>query len=280
MKNYACFILSTGRCGTQWLTRYLIELLAQHSNTNTEVRHEPLGNQYAPIANAPSAALTTNKDIIEQHLDDIQQFLARGKNYIETGFPCWRHISWFADRLKVPVKVIHLTRHPVYTSVSWLKLNAFVPPFLPHLPEKELFTPFAPGAKLPCYQQNWQQLSPFEKCLYYWGEVHMQALAYQQDGPLNHWLNISYETLFTKQSLNRLTQFLGLTATAGQISASKEYCTENKIDSYGGMIQADVNPEEIFRHPEIIKLANTLGYHELTIDKQTLRAEEQFPFSQ
>ncbi|WDD98526.1 sulfotransferase domain-containing protein [Thalassomonas actiniarum] len=274
MKNYACFIVSTGRCGTQWLTRHLPRLLTAQQADNYQIKHEPLGYQYAPIDNSPSLPLVNNKALLEQHLNEIRNTLSRGKNYIETGFPCWRHIAWFAQELEHPVKVIHLTRHPVFTAISWLKLNAFVPPALPHLPEKELFTPFAPGARLPEYQQNWQHLSPFEKCLYFWAEVQLQALAFEQDWQEKHWLHLSYESLFTGQSLNKLAAFLATAAPDGQLTDIDTSAIEEKTDSYGHMVQTDFEPQEIFRHPEIVNLAKRLGYRELAIDKHQLPAKE------
>ncbi|WP_281560781.1 hypothetical protein [Thalassomonas sp. RHCl1] len=278
MKNYACFIISTGRCGTQWLTRHLPRLLTAQQADNYQIKHEPLGNQYAPIDNSPEFPLNSNQTTIEQHRDEIRNTLSRGKNYIETGFPCWRHIAWLAQELEHPVKVIHLTRHPIFTAISWLKLNAFVPPILPHLPEKELFTPFAPGARLPHYQQSWQHLSPFEKCLYFWAEVQLQALAFQQDWQELHWQHLSYESLFSGQSLNKLITFLDITATGGQQTGIDASAIEEKTDKYGDMVQTDFEPQEIFQHPEIIKLAKHLGYQELAIDKHKLLTKEQPPF--
>jgi hypothetical protein len=46
----AYFVLSTGRCGTQWLAETL-----QLWSDNFVVRHEPLHFQYRPDLNSPSA---------------------------------------------------------------------------------------------------------------------------------------------------------------------------------------------------------------------------------
>ncbi|WP_085298181.1 sulfotransferase domain-containing protein [Cognaticolwellia mytili] len=276
MKNYACFIISTGRCGSQWLTRYLAHLSAQQANP-TVVKHEPLGNLYDPLRNSPSTPLLNNKVQIEKHLNDIQGILSRGENYIETGFPCWRHIQWFKEKLKVPVKVIHLIRHPANTAISLLKLNAFVPPWLPHLPVKELFSPFAPEAKLTYYQQNWQQLSPFEKNLYYWGEVQLQALAYREHWQEKHWLQLSYEHLFTPDALNKLAHFLNITDPPNQYDDERLVGMHTKVDNYGNIPQANFTVEEVFHHRDIIKLAHALGYQQLVPDKVFISAGEKVP---
>lgn len=267
MKNYACFVLSTGRCGTQWLTQYLNQLLGAQPQ-QYRVVHEPLNFQYNPLKNSPETPLSSNQVELINHLEKIKNTLSKGANYIETGFPCWRHIAWFAQELAQPVKIVHLTRNPIDTARSWLKLNVYVPPILPHLPEKELFTPFAPYAKLPQFQTYWHELSPYEKCLYFWAEVHLQALAYKQDWHTANWLHLGYESLFDAQTLNKLNRFLNIEGSGKHLMDTTARTLQQNIDNYGQLIQTHFDPNEIFQYPEIVALSKKLGY-KLLAPKET-----------
>ena len=105
---------------------------------------------------------------------------------------------------------MHLTRHPVPTAISWLKLNAYVPPILPHMTTKELFNPNHSKAKLSEYKNFWQELSPIEKCFYFWGEVNLHALELKQNIPTQNWLEVQFESLFEDSTLRQLHAFLNL----------------------------------------------------------------------
>jgi hypothetical protein len=201
---HATFVLSTGRSGTQWLTEKLRTLYPEDV-----IEHEPLFFDYRPDINTESAPLARNKELLLQHLANIQQHLSRGKHYIETGFPCWRHLDWFKQQLHGQVKIIHIHRAPLQTVSSLLKLNAFVPPLLPHLPMKNFFLPTEGQGYLKQWQQLWPHLNPAEKNLWYWAELHSYALKLQDQWSPSDWLSLSFDQLFTPASAQALVDFLG-----------------------------------------------------------------------
>ncbi|NMH65422.1 hypothetical protein [Shewanella salipaludis] len=244
----ATFVLSPGRCGTQWLARHL-----QASNPEGAVTHEPLHLAYAPMTNSPSKPLAHHRELLLAHLAQIEGQLQQGGHYMECGFPCWRHLDWFRQELGGDVKLIYIHRNPIDNARSLLKLNVFVPPILPHLQEKQFFHPEAPEAQLPHYAGRWPDLTPFEKCLYYWAEVNLQAARYRQDWPEQHWLTVPYDSLFTPATVARIADFSGL-------AFGLERDTFQPVDRFNGEPQGQVVPHAIGQHPEILALARQLGY--------------------
>lgn len=243
----ATFVLTPGRCGTQWLCRQL----QPASGARARVCHEPLHWDYDPLHNSPANPLNKNAAGLTDHLRQIRRQLRQGP-YLECGFPCWRHLDWFRSALG-EVKVIHIHRDPVANASSLLKLNAFVPPLLPHLGEKQLFYPRAPGALLPEYADGWEYLSPFEKCLYYWAEVNLQAAVYRTTFPQHHWLTIPYSQLFDPMSLRRIADFAGLEWNFHPAMLAR-------VDEFRGLPQSTPDPRLIHRHTRIVRAAADLGY--------------------
>lgn len=244
----AIFVLSPGRCGTQWLAGTLSNLPGDH-----RVKHEPLHLYYTPLHNSPVSPLNHNQEILTKHLTNISELLAEGITYIETGFPCWRHLQWFKEQLSQPVKVIYIHRDPLQNAKSLLKLNAFVPPVLPHIPEKTLFLPTAPDAQLSDYQSRWNTLTPFEKNLYYWAEVQLQAQQYKNNWRPEDWLTLSFESVFTPASLNSIRQFCG-------IPAPQDESPLENVDNFRGVPQSIASDDDLSNHPQIATIARELGY--------------------
>ena len=244
----ATFVLSPGRCGTQWLSQQL-----QPAGSEASICHEPLHFDYEPVHNSPSQPLNKNPERLIAHLNTLHDHIRRDKPYLECGFPCWRHLSWFKRELGDEVKVIYIHRNPVENAASLLKLNAFVPPLLPHMREKQLFHPLAPEALLPEYADCWQQLSPFEKCLYYWAEVNLQADLYRSMFSSSHWLTIPYLELFNESSLGTIAEF-------AHISFKFHPRMLDRVDQYQGLPQSPIHSTRIHSHPKILAVASSLGY--------------------
>lgn len=243
------FVISTGRCGTQWLTETL-----QQWHEDFMVQHEPLHFGYRPDLNTVQHPLQTNAELLVQHLVFIRQQLASGKIYIETGFPCWRHLNWFRQQLNCPVRVLHIHRDPLDTVASLLKMNAFVPPFLPHLPIKNLYLPGAEQDLLHQYAELWPLLNPAEKNLWYWAEVQWQALNYQKQWPEQDWFSQSFSQLFSEQSKQQLAAFLGC-------STPLYWPALDKVDQFGlGLVQTTAEYPHLSKLQGIAVLAKQLGY--------------------
>jgi hypothetical protein len=250
---HAVFILSTGRCGTQWLAAQL----ARHYSDVYRVEHEPLHNAYCPrrmlgCGSSKELGCADAAPILE-HIESIERTLEH-KHYIECGHPCWSTLPCFAERFHGRVRFIHLTRHPIPTAFSWLTHGAYEPPLLPHLQEKVLLSPFDAGVAFTEYRERWPALTPFEKCLYYWAEAN--AFGLRQETQVGApWLRVSFESLFDGNALKSLIEFLEL-PVKDEVLAAKAA----NIDQFKYLTLARPDLSLVARHPRVIGVANELGY--------------------
>lgn len=266
--SFAVFVLSTGRCGTQWLAEHL-----PHSYSDRlQVEHEPLHNFYYPRRNLLARTLgdldAEAAEAILPHVEEIETCLTQ-RSYLECGHPCWSAILALADRFRGRIRVIHLVRHPVPTAFSWLTHRAYEPPLLPFLPTKTLLSPFDPGVRLPEYQERWEGLTPFEKCLYYWGEVNLFGLA--QEAALGvPWLRLTYEELFYADGLERTLEFLELPPAEPLMAARAE-----SVDRFHSLTPQRPDMNLLGSHPRIIEAARAFGYDAEEIDLAALQRRYQ-----
>lgn len=262
----ATFFLSTGRCGTQWLTEALARVLAGRAR----VEHEPLHLRYAPRrmlgAGDPAALEPRLARPILEHATAIERELAT-RDYVETGHPCWSSVPWLARRFSGRVRVVHLVRHPVTTACSWVSHGAFVPPLLPHQPVKELISPADAGAAFPEYAAVWTELTPFEKSLVYWAEVHAFALRIERSIGVP-WLRLRYEELFGAEPTPRAR----LAAFLGAAAEEAAFDRDERVDAYHFPLDRWPEPERIAGHPRIVALAAELGYQAESFSPEGLAA--------
>jgi hypothetical protein len=259
--NTAVFVLSTGRCGTQWLAR----LLDTSFGESALVAHEPLHAAYEPRlmlgAKEPSGIPPERLEVIAAHVAWIGEVL-QSSHYIETGHPCWSSLPFLIERLRPNVKVIHLVRHPVPTAWSWITHQAFCPPLLPHLSEKVLLAPFDDGVRFPEYRDLWHAMTPYEKALYYWAEVNAFGLDLEQRASVP-WLRIRFEDLLRGDGVERLFEFAGL-----ETVRRKE---PGFVDEYRSITTIRTDPNMIERHPAVLHVARELGYEPCDFDGMKLR---------
>ena len=252
--NSATFVLSTGRCGTQWLA----EKLASAYGDLLTVTHEPLDNDYRPrLMLGQKTPLRLDPDSRTTLLDHVER-IERGletRPYLECGHPCWGTLPYLMERLRGRLRVIHLVRDPLATARSWLAQSAYVPPLLPHLSEKVLLSPFDEGVAFPGYRERWAGLHPYEKSLYYWAEVNAFGLRLEEESEAP-WRRVTFEALFGGTGLADLLTFLDLPARPG-VSDDRA----DVVDKYRFLPLMNVPALDLYAlHPEITSLAERLGY--------------------
>jgi len=265
---FAAFVLSTGRCGTQWLAEFLGDVYADRLH----VEHEPLHDGYQArealarhkhgdgLVSVPPPVVVDHVRGIAARLDERPN----SRSYVECGHPSWSTIPYLAERFDGRVRVIHLTRHPVPTCLSWLTQWAYITPLLPHMREKVLLSPFDVGTRFVEYRDAWESLSPFEKCLYYWSEVNAFALVQEQEMGVP-WLRLQYEELFDGEGLTRLLEFLGL-----HIQPESVERMSTVVDKHRYSLGAQQDWRVIGNHPRAMTIAATLGYDMTAIDDDDL----------
>lgn len=262
--HLATFVLSTGRCGTQWLAQAFDATFG----ARMLVEHEPLHNDYQPRAMLGAkdpAALGKAGEAILRHVERIEREL-EARDYFEAGHPCWSSLPWLIRRLAGRIRIVHLVRHPVPTACSWVSHGAYVPPLLPHMAAKELILPTDAGVAFPDYAGAWPTLVPMEKCLYYWAEVNAFGLRLERESAVP-WLRVRYEDLFGPGlgALQALATFLGLPADAADQLERGEV-----VDRYRYGLGEWPEPERIARHPRIVALAESLGYRADAFSSQAI----------
>jgi hypothetical protein len=257
----ALFVLSTGRCGTQWLAGVLARACADRA----EVTHEPLDSDYAPramlAAGDPAGLAADIAAPIHEHVAVIEETLAT-KSYIECGHPLWSTLPYLLERFAGRARVVHLVRHPVPTAFSWVTQSVYTPPLSRHVEEKVLLSPFDEGVQFPEYRHRWPSLTPYEKALYYWAEVNAFGLRLEERTEVP-WLRVRFEDLLRGAALPRLLEFTGIDADSTSPARA--------VDDFHFVTTSWSDPRAIGRHPEVVRVAEALGYDPLRFDEEQLR---------
>lgn len=263
--NTAIFILSTGRCGTQWIAANLNAAYGAFA----VVEHEPLHDRYYPrlMLAGGSPESTGNAAEILAHCERIEKILEE-KHYVECGWPAWGAMPYLLKRFEGRVKIVHLVRHPLPVACSWVSHRAYCPPLVPGYPgfrEKILASPLDRGSAFPRYATNWEYMSPYEKSLFFWLEVNALGLRLEKEGQAP-WLRIRFEDLFGGNALQALIAFLNF-----PVRQDAGIALDQARDEFHHLCDSWWNPQDIQKHPEIMDVAAWLGYDPLDFDEHKLR---------
>jgi hypothetical protein len=260
--------LSTGRCGTQWLTRGLREL-----HPEVEAEHEPIGPLYKPRRyfrryDDPEALLEVPE--VARHVEWVAR---RSRPYVETGWPLFPALPLFALRFPDRLRIVHLTRHPVPSALSHLAHNSFA-----GSGREDTYTRWATLG--PCdrgvfqtgYASRWPGLSPYEKCLFWWTEVHRYGLELAERLERIPFLRVKSEDVLVGHppTLQQLLGFMGLDRRDDWRAHTKRV-----VDRWHHHTDALVDPLEVLAHPMTVQTAGSLGYDAAAVDVDALQARYQ-----
>lgn len=248
--NKAYFFLSTGRCGTQWMTDYLSKSLIGKAR----VWHEPLQSEYNSRHNITTTSIDNLPLEVQSHLENIDKMLAYS-SYFECGHPSWGCIPALINHFGKSIKIIQIVRHPIPTAMSWLTHSAYVPPLLPHLKEKVLIAPDDSGVNYPHIKDQWANMSPFDKCIYYWMEINTFGKVWQasQNVP---WLTIKFEEMFSQDGLQELHDFIELEHN----SMNPEFFNKS-VDQFKYITNEEVNFDAVQHNSNLKALCDHYGYN-------------------
>jgi hypothetical protein len=257
--------LSTGRCGTQWLTAGLRQL---HPEVTAE--HEPIGPLYKPRRyfrryGDPSAPLEVPE--VARHVGRLAH---ESRTYVETGWPLFAALPLLADRFSDRLRVVHLTRHPVPSALSHLAHSSYA-----GSPRDDAYTrlatlgPTDPGVVQVGYDTRWSGLSPYEKCLFWWTEVHRYGL--EAVGRLDGipFLRLRAEDVLggRRTTLERLLAFMELPWRDGWVEHAGRL-----VDRWHHRTDTPVDPTLVLSHPLAVQTASRLGYDAAQFDRAALAA--------
>jgi hypothetical protein len=258
------FFVSSGRCGTQWLT----EALRAVYPGRVRVEHEPLGPLYRPRRffrrwDDPEAILAVPE--VRRHVERLDQV----DHYVETGWPAFAAIPTLARRFPDRLRVVHLTRHPVHSAMSHLAHSSYAGS--PRDDEYTRLATLGPRDANVFYSEpaeRWGERTPYERCLFWWTEVHRFGIEVEQrlaDAPF---LRVSAERMLSGDAatLNRLASHLGLRADRGLRAR-----TGVVVDRWHHRTDLDFDPLRARDHPATVEVAAQLGYSFDELDLPALR---------
>jgi hypothetical protein len=253
--------LSSGRCGTQWLAA----VLARMYSDVAVVTHEPIGPMYQPkrVFRASDAAeRMLGIDAVRDHIASIER-IAETKSYIETGWPSCAAIPLFRRRFGDRFRLVQLVRDPVPTAMS-LVTHGFFDGRDDEWATEALLDPTSPNVAQTEYAERWAALSPYEKCLFVWTEIHLYGEALRE-------LSFPMMTIRTEDillptgALQSLITFLGLPDRP-----VPEDATEERVDAHRFQTPDAIEWRKIFDHPRTVALATAHGYAWDGIDEGAL----------
>lgn len=264
-----CLFLSTGRCGTQWLASSLDRAYSDVA----VVTHEPLGPWYRSrewFRSYDRIEQMLEVPLVSDHLEKVARTI-ESRPYVETGWPSYAAIPLFKHRFGNRLRIVHLTRHPVYTAMSYVSLmhkwtldgweqGEWVRFALPH--------PTSEGVKQQGYESRWEELSPYERALFWWTEIHLYAEEIVSLFPEMPTLKLSSEALLGRddEPMRSLVAFLGLPERESFFDMR-----QTQVDAYHFPMSIDFDWRAIFSHPTTVSLAKRLGYDLDQLDESAVR---------
>jgi hypothetical protein len=259
----ATFFITTARSGTQWL---YAALQAAYSDL-LAVEHEPIRYAYAPkrcLRNPAALAALRVEPVVRQHLDRIHEVL-RHKSYVEVGFPAFAAAPLLAEEFGTRLRLVQLVRHPVRVAASVVTHQWFDPGQRDDIQADIAPTPTDSGVRLKHYRDQWAHMSPFEKALFYWGEVHLYGLEVRDQLPAVPFLQLTFEDLVAQHAAHqRLVAFLDVPYRPAWSAAPAR-----RVDKYRWITAHTIDFSDVYKHPEIVALAERFGYDVGDIQKRS-----------
>jgi len=261
----ATFFIATARSGTQWLADALRRVYPDVLTTE----HEPIRYAYQPKtylrAHDRLDELRALPEVSE-HLDGIHKVLET-KSYVEVGFPCYAMapllVREFGDRLRF----VHLLRHPVRVAASVVTHGWYQAHRTDTLSQDIEPVPTDPGVLQTSYRDLWDDMSEYEKGLFYWTEVHLYGREVGMTYPDVPFLTLKFEDIVDPPAaLQQLIRFLGLDyreELGGGVAT--------RVDRYQRRTSVAIDWTEIARHARTLTLAQEFGYDTASLDGRQLR---------
>lgn len=259
--------VSTGRCGTQFATRYLQDAGGAH----WRVEHEPIGPAYAPRRSLRHGALSellATLPAVDAHCRDIDATRARGQHYAETGWPLFAWVPYFIERYGDAVLLVHLVRDPIRFAFSLAAHD-----FYDSAARDDEFTQLAAlqpsdgGVLLREAQAFWPSMNAVEKSLLQWYEINAYAEELKRRYP-GRWVYLRADQLFAEPRA-LLDGLVALRpALAGSLMRTQP--PPERVDEYPLRLRSWVDGVRV---PQpVAQLAAHYGFDLSRIDMGALRA--------
>lgn len=173
--------LSTGRCGTQYITKLFSEVVGN----SAVVSHEPLRAKYNPRKYLRAKSLSRSlllEPKIMKHFRSWDEALRAGKSVIETGWPVFPWLPYIEKRYEGRVDIVHLLRDPKRFAFSQASHGYYSGRRNDQYTKLAALTPSDPGVKNKYIQGFWPDLNAVERCLFQWLEINEYAEELNDEG--------------------------------------------------------------------------------------------------
>lgn len=260
----ATFFVTTARSGTQWVCHSLRNVFGDL----VAVEHEPIKYAYAPkhsLRNPTAIATLRAHPIVRRHLDEIHRTL-KDRPYVEVGFPAFAAAPLLLEEFGSHLRLVHLTRHPLRVAASIVTHRWFAPRERPDILAGVALTPSDHGVRLHHYADRWPQMSPFEKALFNWTEVHLYGLEVRDQFSIPVF-RTRFEDLLTRKAAGSFLDFLDLPHRSEWNTAAATI-----VDNFQKKTANKKDWSTTHTLPEMAELAEAFGYDLEAVSKRTLRS--------
>ena len=267
MTGTVTFLVTTARSGTQWLAAALQEAFGDA----VVVRHEPLGYRYHPKAtlrNPPALRALARQPEVAAHFAEIHAIRAE-RPYLEVGFPAYTLAPVLRAEFGDALRLVQLTRHPVRVAGSLLTHGWYQPDRRADLAAEVAPEPSDAGVTLPHYAARWPGMTAFEKALYCWYQVHAYGREVEAEAPPGQFARFAFERLLDDAATRAaFAAHIGLDDRPGW----RESPTRRVVDRFHRRTAQPIEAWRAAAHPEIVALAQALGYDMAQVDARALAA--------
>lgn len=262
----ATFILSTGRCGTQSLTK----AISQSLQGRAIVTHEPIRELYKPRLTLGRFNPAKNGNLAEanMHFRQVLATVMNGTEYVETGWPAFTWFEKFSKELGDRWRYVHLVRNPVHVAASFVTHGYYQENRSDRFPEFAILQPTDAGVIYPEIAAGWRKLSVFDKCLYQWLEINAKAAAYAARG-IKPAALVRFEELFSTTSVrDSLFDVLDWPRPAAPMA---------HFDAFHFETTLPLKPTSATLWTKVKELAATLGYDSATVEESVEKLQYNKP---
>ncbi len=173
LSPHVTFIMSTGRCSTQFLAKLLALGTPQ-----AEVVHEGAGPNYKPAQVFRGGGFDTvieSTQKLRAEFKRIDAVLAQNKSFIDTGWPAYAWGPYFAHRYGDAFQFAHLVRNPFAVAAS-MSTHRLLGDHEDDLSQYGIIRPRHPHAVFKEFAPQYPAFTRFERGLLHWLEVNTYLL--------------------------------------------------------------------------------------------------------
>ena len=258
------FFVTTARSGTQWLTAALREAYGDALVSGTSRSATAIARRRrcaTPTRSGRWRASRRSRRISRRSA----QASAPERPYVEVGFPAYALAPVLREEFGEALRLVQLTRPP-----GARRELAGVARLVPARPARRPRRRRGAGAvdtgvSLPAYGARWPSMTAFEKALYYWFQVHDYAREVEADGAAGAIRAVRLRAA-PGRCRARAPPFARAPRPRRPAGLARGCLRRASSTASPARTAEPIEPWRIAAHPEIVALAEALGYGIAEVD--------------